>query len=608
MSLGLNDDAPISSYTPEPRHRSAGLAFALSVLIPGAGQFYCGKMGRGGMTLGFWVLGLLFCFTRVSNLVGLGILLMTVLWISSFLDAYFTAIEINRGIDDQVDVQNPRVALTLNLLTAGFGYFYLGERTKGITLFIVMQVSRLLFLKVTGLAGGVVSVSLLVLQLSMAADAYRIARRQLKETLVSEPVPAAVAAPASRLPVHVPIALAGFLTFGFVVLAVIGLVLGAGRAGKRPANALLRGQRRIVVPSINANSYDTRDATPVPAVDLPTAVQNVQQVQRKTAPLKIEDIPNLQQDVRVLSSVLGAKKIDPADAMVARFFRGVARAMINIVNDREGNQVDAGGARAAVTDFDKVISGGPDTAHTYVPAVSVSNAQYWAGIVERNQLHDEASAYAYWEKCAGAGHAGCMNNVAGARITGAGREKIDLHEALDLYTIVFNSGTKYHCAGALSAMSIAYINYFTGVKRPSDDDLEWTQKADGLFDKLEAAENNRDVCQRSDAEVDEFLLQLSHGHRDDNILQDALSRLDEDSKTTKAVIQFISGATDEAGLNAVVQGEKSPGMRCSAYFSAMWYAELHKEDALARRYYQRLADIGKFHCGEPLVFAGKFKF
>jgi hypothetical protein len=135
MSLGLNlgrsDDRPVAAFVPEAPHKSAGRAFALSLLVPGLGQFYCGKTGRGWVTLGFWLLGLLFAFSTRAGLKGTDIMVISVLWIFSFLDAYFTAIEINRGQDTQLDGQNPRVAVTLNLLTAGFGYFYLGERRKG---------------------------------------------------------------------------------------------------------------------------------------------------------------------------------------------------------------------------------------------------------------------------------------------------------------------------------------------------------------------------------------------------------------------------------------------------------------------------------------------
>jgi hypothetical protein len=157
-------------------------------------------------------------------------------------------------------------------------------------------------------------------------------------------------------------------------------------------------------------------------------------------------------------------------------------------------------------------------------------------------------------------------------------------------------------------LAIAEINYFTGVRRPGDDELEWTQKADGLLDQLESAENNRNACRRVEFEVEEFLFRLSRGHKDENVLQDAISRLDEDSAPTKAVIQFMSGAIDEAGFDAAMNASQSQGERCSAYFEAMWFAKLRSEDAMARRYYQKIVDIGKFHCAEELTYAAKFKF
>jgi hypothetical protein len=116
------------------------------------------------------------------------------------------------------------------------------------------------------------------------------------------------------------------------------------------------------------------------------------------------------------------------------------------------------------------------------------------------------------------------------------------------------------------------------------------------------------VCDRAGIEVDEFLFQLSQRNRDDNILQDAMGRLDDDSKPTKALIQFISGALDEGGFTTAVNSNKSPEERCSAYFDAMWYAELRGEGAMAQRFERHLVDIGRFDCGQEIVFAKKFKF
>ena len=605
MSLGLNLNQPVGAFVQDPRHKSAGLAFLLSLLIPGAGQFYCGKNGRGGMTLAFWLLGLIFCVAHPSTaVVGESVFVMLVLWIFSFLDAYFTAIEINQREDDVVDEENPRVAVMLNLLTAGFGYFYLGERTKGLILFVAMQVARLV-VPAAGFWGITIGLGLLVVQMLVAGDAYRIAHRQLKQRLAQVEAPAQNMAPASRLPVQVPVVLACVLPVGFAVLVVIGLALGATRTGRGRPDVTVKGHPEVGLGVGASDPWQARNDIPVPVVDFPTAVQDVQRVQRKSGPGK-DEIQNLKLDVSLLSAALNGRKVDASDAMVAHYYRAVALSMINMVHERSGEPMDVSGAHTARADLDKII-GAPQIL-TYVPEVNRTNAEFWAGLVARNQLHDETAAYSYWGKCASEGHAGCANIMASARITGNGGQKVDLNEALSLNTSVYNTGIRFQCAGALSAMGIAEINYFTGVTRPGDDVLEWTRKADGLLDQVEALGSNRNACQRAEIEVEEFLFQLSRGHRDDNILQDALSRLDENSVATKAEIQFISGALDEAGFSSAVNSIKSQDEQCSAYFDAMWYSELRGEGAMARRFDQHLADIGKFHCGQELVFAKKFEF
>jgi hypothetical protein len=216
---------------PNSSHKSAGLAFALSLLFPGSGQIYCGKTTRGGIVLGICVLALTLLFgSAPPNVRGSGIVLALVLWVFSFLDAYFTAAEINAGQDAQVDVQNPRVAVILNLLTAGFGYFYLGERKKGMVIFAGTQILRFGVPRLTGFAGGVISLVLAVAQMLLAADAYRIARVQLREALGPEGVEARTSAlKRSRLPMFVPITLACVSAAGFILLSVVGMAMNAAR-------------------------------------------------------------------------------------------------------------------------------------------------------------------------------------------------------------------------------------------------------------------------------------------------------------------------------------------------------------------------------------------
>jgi len=584
------------------RRKSAGLALLLSLILPGAGQFYCGKSVRGGVTLCLSLVGALLCFMRQQpELQGTGVLLVVVLWVFSFLDAYFTATEINSAQDLQVDVQNPRVAVTLNLLTAGFGYFYLGERAKGMAFFLGTQIVRFGVPRMTGYKGGLVSVVVVVVQMMMGVDAYFIARRQLKETLgpaPEQPVPVR----ASRVPAFLPIGLACIVGAAFFMAMVVGLALQAARGTHGQAASGRENNVAVENRFQSRRGVMSSQAGPVPpATDFLSAVEEIRKLERKTHRTK-DDLEDLRRDAQILKSELQKQKLTSDDMAVAHFYKGLSLSLINSIHDHEGEAVEIDAAREAISDFDSVIADNP---HTYIPAVNAANGEYFAGSVARNQLGSIPLAYKYWEKCAWQGHAGCLSILANSRMTGDGGQKVDVNEALDLHTMVFTTGTQYRCAGAFSAMTIAKIVYFTGVRRAGNDELEWVRKSYDLMDKLNAAEANKNVCDRAHAEVEEFLLRLSRGQHKPGLLRDAAARLDEDSPTLPAVIQRLSGSTSDDEFEAQVQSAHREQDRCSAYFDAMWYAHLMKQDVNARHYHQRMLEIGDFHCGLPLAYASR---
>ena len=227
--ISLRDSA--TEFVP-PRKRSAGLAWLLSMVLPGLGHFYCGLMVRGGLVMGFSVVGMAAFWRSTAALasgdrsgewlIGLAVLNLPVLYVFGFLDAYFTAREINRGVDPSL-VDNPRVASVLNFMTKGLGYFYLGERVKGLAVFVGLSLAQALGPAILG-GGPIVTnaVSLVagLLSIVMAVDGYRIGRRAFDAQI--EGMELAAEAPPSRLPAVIP------LIAGGVVIGLLALVLLAG--------------------------------------------------------------------------------------------------------------------------------------------------------------------------------------------------------------------------------------------------------------------------------------------------------------------------------------------------------------------------------------------
>ena len=243
----MNPNDVISLYaaaaaTPAPRRKSAGLAWLLSMVLPGLGHFYCGLMLRGGLVMGFSVVGMAGIWRSTAALaagdrsgewlIGLAVLNLPVLYVFGFLDAYFTAREINRGIDPSL-VDNPRVASVLNFMTKGLGYFYLGERVKGLAVFVGLSLTQAAFPVMLG-GGPMVStaVSLVALALStgMAIDGYRIGRRSFEAQIEGLDLVADVNP--SRLPAAVPLAVGGAIAALFALILLAGMVATALAGGQ----------------------------------------------------------------------------------------------------------------------------------------------------------------------------------------------------------------------------------------------------------------------------------------------------------------------------------------------------------------------------------------
>jgi hypothetical protein len=312
----------------------------------------------------------------------------------------------------------------------------------------------------------------------------------------------------------------------------------------------------------------------------------------------------LNNDIDKLTMVLDAGKLGKTETMVAFFYRARTRGEISQLRWRHGEKVDTDAVQRVVEDIDKVIASNIDAPEW---GLKTSEAQYIAGALLVLPLNSSSRAYTYFEKCAEQGHAGCLNLMANARFTGESGVKIDIQQALEYHSRVFATGIDYRCAGPESARTIAAIIYFTGVRRPGDDELEWLQKSYELSDKLQAS-NAPSTCARFEAEVEEFLYRLSRGERKDSILQEA-ANLGQGSgmgpAIRKAVLDYLAGAETNDAFAATIAASKNDFEFCRASLYGLWYSELTKNRPQGKRYHLALArsDHG---CRTELIYAKKF--
>lgn len=235
LGSGASSQNSKPTFAPQPVPRNPALAFLLSLLLPGLGQFYCRKNSRAVWTLLFFIIGLgatvwltlMLPATGLDMIWGILFRVAVFLYVFAFLDAYFTAREMTAGTDAFI-AENPRVAAILNLLTRGFGYFYLGHRAAGFGVFIGVGIFQQIIL--AGMKSGgreneaALGLFMEVILAGLAVDAYHRAKKSEKEILATiQPAPQPRAL--GGLPPAVPIALAIVFGIGYLGLNFVGFAL-----------------------------------------------------------------------------------------------------------------------------------------------------------------------------------------------------------------------------------------------------------------------------------------------------------------------------------------------------------------------------------------------
>lgn len=312
-----------------------------------------------------------------------------------------------------------------------------------------------------------------------------------------------------------------------------------------------------------------------------------------------DDIVVLENQIRNINNASYENTIESAEYDISRFYLGYAKYSILEKERQLKNAINKELAREAVHDFLIVIDVGRDMPDWHV---DVANAEYLAGSTEALYLDDEKEAFRFWYLCADLNQAGCLNNVANAKLRGEHGQALDVQGALTLHAKVVKTGIKSQCAGTFSAITIARVNYFLDVRRPGDDEIEWVVEANRLADQLAALQGRR-LCDGGVILLDEFLMRLARNDRRPDLLAEFVG----DSKSTSAGVikDFFTGQKPEEEVWNYINNENENARKCSDYFYISWYLFINN-DKKARKYADLLMESSDGHCQYEKEYIKKF--
>lgn len=320
------------------------------------------------------------------------------------------------------------------------------------------------------------------------------------------------------------------------------------------------------------------------AEDLREAVRGVLKADDAYGRNELDGI-SLDREIRILDRLLASGKLNPTGTALAYFWRARAHSSLNLVRMRKGQGADPALARKALADFDASIAVGAIDAR-----LSAANTQYMAGTVALNHLGDLKRALAYWEKCADSDHAGCMNIIAGARLTGLGGTPVDFETAVELNRRVYDTGTDFQCAGAYSALTIALIVHGGRLAGATVDEFEWLRRARQLLDELAARDQDDNPCDRAKFEIYEYLMRLKGGEDRRDLLASAAARKRVNSYAPLA--EYLAGTRSAEAFERSIADARPRHIACSLHFGAAWHAGLRRNAAAQGRHLAAMRAIG----------------
>ena len=333
------------------------------------------------------------------------------------------------------------------------------------------------------------------------------------------------------------------------------------------------------------------------AMTLRKVTENIQGIWRQLQAGNTAAIDLLPPQMETLNQVIAEGGVSNGALSLAYFYRGFGRKLQSDALAKKGEPVDPAAAHDELADLDKVLALESD------PSVT-ANAAYLAGNIAYNDLHDAALGYGYWQRCAALDVAACIAITAtsGSPAPTASRSTWARPSRC---TRKWSTPASPVAAPAHSALAIAEITHFSPKEPGARRRAAVVKRGYDLLDALAAKfKKDKALCDRGAFELTEFLLRLSAGERQDQLLSADAGQNSSEAQT-KAVAQYLAGSLDDAGFAAALAAVDE-SKRCEAHFLALWYLALTQRPENAEAQWKAMAALGENNCRSRLTFARTF--
>ena len=297
-------------------------------------------------------------------------------------------------------------------------------------------------------------------------------------------------------------------------------------------------------------------------------------------PQNLPDTTPLYSQLKILkASVTGGENDDIGIATI--YYIGEIEADLTSDVEVRGGKIDRALAQEALTNLDIVLAHNRD-----IPEwrVSIAGANYLAG--DTVYAMDGASdlAMGYWNACARLGHAGCVNNIANELLDKPTPSDDDIRSALGLHAGVVKTGIERHCAGEYSAVTMATLMHFTGIRPPGDDEIKLLDTARNLYHQIQEATHVKDPCNGGRIGIDQYMMYVDRGEHHEILLDDVMRTTT--SPFWQGIAAYLAGKVSDAEMTALA--DKYPNRSCGLRYYLAWRLEQNGDGNAARAQYEAM--------------------